>query len=247
MANPPRSPRPGKAAARVAETGPVAEVPAASLPTPRVSTAQAVAEAPLPIPGMPAASLPVPVAPALPPLPHAVPAPEAGLAAAPVAQPVPSTPVPTAPKPAPQPDPAPEPAQASFMETKMDQITRSTEGFYKASEDAVEFGRGNLEAFAKASQTYFSGLQDLGKQAFAVWQSLGEQGVQNARALASVKSIKEAAELQSGFAKSALETSVAEATKLNEAAFKLAEQASAPIAARVTLAMEKFGRPASFN
>jgi phasin family protein len=132
------------------------------------------------------------------------------------------------------------------LESNMDQITRTTEGLYKATEDAVEFNRGNLEAFTKASQTYMSGLQDLSKQAFAMMQSMGEQSVQNAKALASVKSVKEAAELQTVFVKSTLETSVAEATRLNEAAFKLAEQSSAPIAARMTVAMEKFGRPASF-
>ncbi|WP_235035229.1 phasin family protein [Roseomonas sp. 18066] len=125
----------------------------------------------------------------------------------------------------------------------MDQITRGTEGFYKATEEAVEFGRGNLEALTKATQTYITGLQDLSKQAFAVMQGLNEQAVANAKALSSVKSLKEAAELQTGFAKLQLEKSIAEATKLNEAAFKLAEQSSAPIAARMTLAVEKFSRP----
>jgi phasin family protein len=129
------------------------------------------------------------------------------------------------------------------MEKSMDQMTRGTEGFYKATEEAVEFGRGNLEAFTKATQTYFTGLQDLSKQAFTVMQNLNEQAVANAKALASVKSLKEAAEIQAGFAKAQLEKSMAEATRLNEAAFKLAEQSSAPLAARMTLAVEKFGRP----
>ncbi|WP_419896686.1 phasin family protein [Roseomonas sp. USHLN139] len=129
------------------------------------------------------------------------------------------------------------------MEKSMDQITRGTEGFYKATEEAVEFGRGNLEALTKATQTYITGLQDLSKQAFAVMQGLNEQAVANAKALSSVKSLKEAAEIQAGFAKAQLEKSMAEATRLNEAAFKLAEQSSAPIAARMTLAVEKFSRP----
>lgn len=129
------------------------------------------------------------------------------------------------------------------MEKSMDQATRTAEGFYKATEEAVEFGRGNIEALTKATQTYVSGLQDLSKQAFAVMQALNEQAVANAKALATVKSLKEAAELQSSFAKAQLEKSISEATRLNEAAFKLAEQSSAPIAARMTLAMEKMARP----
>ncbi|PHK95559.1 phasin [Pseudoroseomonas rhizosphaerae] len=132
------------------------------------------------------------------------------------------------------------------MEKTMDQATRSTEGFYKVTEEAMEFGRGNMEAFTKATQAYVSGLQDLSKQAFAAMQAINEQALQNAKAVASAKSLKEAAELQTSFAKAQLEKSVAEATRFNEATFKLAEQASAPIAARMTLAMERMTRPATF-
>lgn len=157
------------------------------------------------------------------------------------------------------PAPASEPAQAlvsmtkdsaaqtrTAMEKTMDQTTRSTEGLYKATEEAMEFGRGNMEAFSKATQAYVSGLQDLSKQAFAVMQAMNEHAMQNSKAVASAKSLKEAAELQTTFAKAQLEKSMSEATRLNEAAFKLAEQASAPIAARMTLAMERMTRPAAF-
>jgi phasin family protein len=131
------------------------------------------------------------------------------------------------------------------MERSMDQATRTADGFYKATEEAMEFGRGNVEAFTKATQTYMTGMQELSKQAFTVMQSLNEQALQNAKALAAVKSLRDAMEMQANFAKSQLEKGVAEATKLNEAAFKLAEQSSAPIAARMTLAMERLARPAT--
>lgn len=125
----------------------------------------------------------------------------------------------------------------------MDKATIKADGFYKAAEEAMEFGRGNVEALTKATQTYMSGMQELSKQAFAVMQALNEQAMQNAKALATVKSLKEAAEMQAGFAKAQMEKGMAEATKLNEAAFKLAEQSSAPIAARMTMAMERLARP----
>ncbi|MFC3125848.1 phasin family protein [Pseudoroseomonas globiformis] len=133
------------------------------------------------------------------------------------------------------------------MESKMDQATRTVDGFNKAAEEAMEFGRGNLEAFTKATQTYMSGMQELSRQAFAVMQGLNEQALQNARAMTSVKSLKEAAEMQVTFTKAQLERSMTEATKFNEAAFKLAEQSSAPIAARMTLAVERLARPAPLN
>lgn len=129
------------------------------------------------------------------------------------------------------------------MEKGMEQATKSAEGFFKAAEEAAEFGRGNLEAFTKATQTLTVGFQDLGKQYLAVSQALTDHAMESAKALAAVKSLKEAADIQSAFAKASMERTMSEATKLQEAAYRLAEQASAPLAARMTLAVEKMGKP----
>jgi phasin family protein len=129
------------------------------------------------------------------------------------------------------------------MEKSMEQATKAGEGFFKFAEEAAEFGRGNFEAFTKASQALTVGLQDLGRQYFAVAQGLSDQALENARALAAVKSVKEAADLQTAYAKAAFERSVAETVKLNEASYRLAEQAFAPLAARASVAAEKLGRP----
>lgn len=126
----------------------------------------------------------------------------------------------------------------------MDQMTQASESFTKGAEDAMDFGRGNLEAFTKATQTYMAGLQDLSRQAFALYQGMGEQAVENARALTSVKSLREAAELNTTFLRNTMEKSVSETTRLNEAAFKLAEQSAAPLAARWTMALEKMTKAA---
>jgi hypothetical protein len=126
----------------------------------------------------------------------------------------------------------------------MDQMTQVTENFSKGAEDAMEFGRGNVEAFTKATQAYMAGLQDLSRQAFALYQGMGEQAVENARALSSVKSLREAAELNTTFLRTTMEKSVSETARLNEAAFKLAEQSAAPLAARWTMALEKMTKAA---
>ncbi len=132
---------------------------------------------------------------------------------------------------------------ATAMEKGMEQATKTAEGMFKAANEAVEFGRGNLEAVAKAAQTWTVGVQDLSRQSFAVMQGLTDQALENAKALAAVKSLKEAADLQAAFARSALERTVSETARLQEAAFRLAEQAAAPLTARATLAFETFGRP----
>jgi phasin family protein len=136
------------------------------------------------------------------------------------------------------------PAQARVqMEKNMEQVNKAAEGFFKAAEEAAEFGRGNVEAVTKATQVYVAGVQDLGRQTMAFVQGLTDQALEGAKALSTVKSLKEATDIQATFARSAFERSFAETAKLQEAALKLAEQSFAPISARVTLAVEKLARP----
>lgn len=136
------------------------------------------------------------------------------------------------------------PAQARVtMEKNMEQVNKAAEGLFKAAEEAAEFGRGNVEAVAKATQVYVAGVQDLGRQTMALVQGLTDQAMEGAKALSGVKSLKEAAEIQATFTRSAFERSFTETAKLQEAALKLAEQSFAPITARVTLAVEKLARP----
>jgi phasin family protein len=129
------------------------------------------------------------------------------------------------------------------MEKGMEQMSKGAEGVMKAVEDATEFGRGNMEAFTKAAQTWAVGSQDLARQMMALAQGLTDHSLEGAKALASVKSLNEAAEIQAKFAKAAMEKAVAESAKMQEAVFKLTEQAVAPISARMTVAMEKMAKP----
>ena len=74
-------------------------------------------------------------------------------------------------------------------------------------------------------------------------QALTDHALESAKALAAVKSLKEAADIHAAFTKASLERSMSEVAKLQEASFKLAETAYAPITARMNLAVEKFGKP----
>jgi phasin family protein len=123
------------------------------------------------------------------------------------------------------------------------EATANMEKAMKTTEDLVSFGQGNFEAFAKAGQIWATGMQDLGKQVAATAQAQVDQTVATFKALAGVKSFKEAVDLQTSLARSSVEKAVAETGKLTDASLKLAEQTFAPLTARVTLAVEKFGRP----
>ena len=123
------------------------------------------------------------------------------------------------------------------LETKMEKITATTEEF-------VSFGQANIEAFVKSSQIWTAGVQDMQKTFAATAQAQMDATMSTLKAMSGVKSVKEALELQSTMARSSVESLVAETGKLTDASMKLAEQAIAPITARVTVAMEKFSKAA---
>ena len=129
------------------------------------------------------------------------------------------------------------------VEKGLEQANKAAADVMKAAEEAAEFGRGNLEAVTKASQLYMTGVQDLSRQTLAMLQGLSDHALEGAKTLSAAKSLKEAAELQAAFAKTSFERAMNDTVKLQEAAFKLAEASFAPINARLTLAMEKVGKP----
>jgi phasin family protein len=132
---------------------------------------------------------------------------------------------------------------AGFEATQA-KVKEGMEKAAKTAEELVAFNQGNIEAFVKSSQIWATGVQDLSKQIAAAAQTSLDESIAAFKALTSVKSLKDAFELQSSFARAALEKSMAESGKLTDASFKLTEQALAPIAARVTVAVEKFAKTA---
>ncbi len=114
----------------------------------------------------------------------------------------------------------------------------------KSAEEFVAFSQGNFEAMMKAGQIWAAGVQDMHKAASATAQAQVEAAMGSFTALSGVKSLKEAMDMQTSMARNSMETAMAESGKLTDASMKLAGQALAPITARVTLAVEKFGRVA---
>jgi len=123
------------------------------------------------------------------------------------------------------------------METKMKKITQTTE-------ELVSFSQANVEAMVKSSQIWAAGVQDIGKTFAATAQAQMDATMATLKAFTSVKSFKDAIELQTTLARNSVQSVVAETGKLTDASMKLAEQTFAPITARVNVAIEKFGKAA---
>jgi phasin family protein len=123
-------------------------------------------------------------------------------------------------------------------------VTQGIKTMMKSTEDFVAFGQANLEAFVKSGQIWSAGVQELTKQIATSAKASFDESVSTFKAISTAKSVKEAMELQSTFAKAALEKAMAESNKLTDASIKLTEQTLAPITARVTSAVETFGKTA---
>lgn len=121
--------------------------------------------------------------------------------------------------------------------------TKATESLMKASEDATEFGRGNLEAMTRAMEVSMHGLQDLSRHTLAALQTAAEHAMATAKAVSSAKSLKEAGDLQAAFLRASLDRAVTDQAKLQDLAMKTVEASLAPITARLSVAMEKVQKP----
>jgi phasin family protein len=110
----------------------------------------------------------------------------------------------------------------------------------KTAEEFMSFSQANVEAFVKSGQIFATGLQDLTKQMAATAQATMDETMSTFRAMTTVKSVKEAFDLQTSFARSTMEKAVAQSGHVAETSFKLAEQAMAPIAGRMTHAVASF-------
>ncbi len=132
-------------------------------------------------------------------------------------------------------------AVAGFEKTQV-KLKEGMEKAMKTAEEIMSFNQGNIDALMKSSQIWAAGIQDLSKQWAATAQTAMGETMSTFKALSGVKSLKEAIDLQTSLARSSMEKAMAESGKFTDASVKLAEQTMAPLAARVTLAVETFSK-----
>ena len=115
----------------------------------------------------------------------------------------------------------------------------ATEAFSKASNAAVQFGQGNLEAMAQSTQIYLTGMQDLSRQYVAAVQGLMQHALEGTKAFAGATSPKDAMVVQLNLTRTSVQLALDEGAKLQHAALKLTERACAPLTQRATAALEQ--------
>ena len=116
-----------------------------------------------------------------------------------------------------------------------DAIEKSLAGLNEANAHSKK----NLEAVIASVTAATKGAEALGAQATAYSKKAVEANVAAAKSLSGAKSIQEVVELQTSFAKSALEAYMAELSKMGEIVQASVKDSIKPLNERVTAAVEK--------
>lgn len=137
---------------------------------------------------------------------------------------------------------------ADTIKTTMEQFTTAGNQAFKDSvekslstlNDINAASKQNLEAVVASVTAATKGAESLGAQAIAYSKKQLEDGVTAARTLSTAKSVQEVVELQTAFAKNALEAYLAELNRASEIVSNSVKESLVPLNARVTAAVEQF-------
>jgi phasin family protein len=129
-----------------------------------------------------------------------------------------------------------EKAQAAGAQAFREGVDKSVAGLTELNAQ----GKKNLEAVVESATAAQRGAEALSQQAMAYSKKSWEDGVAAAQSIAQARSVQELVELQTNFAKSAIEGYLAEMTKATDLMTASVKESFKPINERVTASVEKF-------
>jgi phasin family protein len=138
-------------------------------------------------------------------------------------------------------------AAAETVKSTVEQFTAASNVAFKdgvektlaALNEANSHSKKNLEAVVASVTAATKGAEALGAQAMAFSKTAFDSQVTAAKSLASAKSVQEVIELQTAFAKSALETYMAQVGQMSETVSASMKDSMQPLNERVTALVER--------
>ena len=136
---------------------------------------------------------------------------------------------------------------ADTLKTTVEQFTTAGNQAFKdnieksltALNEVNAHSKKNLEALVESVTAATKGAEAIGAQAMAFSKQSVEDQVAAAKSLAGAKSVQEAVELQTAWAKSALEGYMAQFSKMSEVVAASVKESMKPLNERVTAAVER--------
>lgn len=130
-----------------------------------------------------------------------------------------------------------------FMGSTREQVEKFSQTAVKGAEEMQKLSKENFDACVQAATVMAKGFETIGRAWMSYTQEAMEQSASTAKALLGVRTLREAVDLQTDFAKSSFDKFIAETTKLSEQGVKVANEASAPLTARFNVSVERIFKP----
>ena len=121
----------------------------------------------------------------------------------------------------------------------MEKIMNNQFQFDQFTQDAANQSRENVEAFVKSGEIFAKGFENIMKTAAAMTQTATEKQAEYAKQLMGSKTLNEFAETQNKIAQSSFDQFMQGATQLSEMSVKVISEASEPLNAQMSKAMQK--------
>ena len=129
-----------------------------------------------------------------------------------------------------------EKVQVASAQAFKDGLEKSTAAFGEMGAQSKQ----NLDAVVASATAAQKGAEALSSQALSYSKASWENGVAAAQTIAKARSVQELIELQTSYTKSAMETYMAEMTKMTETLTASVKDSFKPLNERVTASVEKF-------
>ncbi len=118
----------------------------------------------------------------------------------------------------------------------------ASSAFSVSAEEANNIFKANADAYMQSAQRMMTAANQISQSVMSLSQSMMQMGVAAVQAATSARTLRDVAEIQNDYAKSALDAIVAKSTEMSELALKAANDAAAPISARINETMQEFSK-----
>jgi phasin family protein len=119
------------------------------------------------------------------------------------------------------------------FKTGSEALKANFEKAVKSYDQLLGFSKDTVEAYVRAANVAGKGAETLNNEIYSFSKQSIEGSIANAKAVMASKSVHEAFELQTGFAKSALESYIGQMTRLGELMVATSKETFEPIQGRV--------------
>lgn len=124
-----------------------------------------------------------------------------------------------------------------------EQVSRYYPDAARTFDEMAAVQKDNVKAFFAAQAAATRGAETIGEAIYAFNRKTIDASLETMTTLLGAKTLQDAVELQSGFARARFEETMAEGAKLSELTIKTSKEVAEPLSARVNATVEKAFKP----